>query len=158
MKDILFVCIGNGNIVGDSLGPLVGSFLKIYEKTNKNIEVLGTIDNSIGYKKLGKDLENIIREKKDRYIIVIDSALGEEKNIGKIMISKNRLYAGSGVNRAKVLKGDIVIRGIVGKNHNNIKLNIKELEKINQSKIEEIACKIIFEIILILESEHCFLL
>ena len=144
MKDILFVCIGNGNIVGDSLGPLVGSFLKIYEKTNKNIEVLGTIDNSIGYKKLGKDLKNIIREKKDRYIIVIDSALGEEKNIGKIMISKNRLYAGSGVNRAKVLKGDIVIRGIVGKNHNNIKLNIKELEKINQSKIEEIACKIIF--------------
>ena len=40
LKDILFVCIGNGNIVGDSLGPLVGSFLKIYEKTNK-IQIIG---------------------------------------------------------------------------------------------------------------------
>ena len=28
LKNILFLCIGDSNIVGDSLGPLIGSFIK----------------------------------------------------------------------------------------------------------------------------------
>ena len=40
MNNILFVCIGDSNIVGDSLGPLIGTFIqknKHIIQTNSNI-------------------------------------------------------------------------------------------------------------------------
>ena len=42
MNNILFVCIGDSNIVGDSLGPLIGTFIqknKHIIQTNSNINV-----------------------------------------------------------------------------------------------------------------------
>lgn len=152
MNNILFICIGNSNIIGDSLGPLVGSFFQSYKNNllnYYNIEIQGTMENPVGYKKINEILENI-ENKEYTKIIIIDSALGDEKNIGKILFNSSYLYAGSGVNYGKKLMGDIVIRGIVGKNHNNTKENIKELTNVNINIVEETALKTITTIIPIL--------
>lgn len=55
--------------------------------------------------------------------------------------------AGSGVNTGKKLIGDISIRGIVGKNYDDIKQNIQELENVSTNLVENMACKIIFKIL-----------
>lgn len=147
MNNILFLCIGDSNIVGDSLGPLIGSFIRRNKDsicTNINIEVIGTMKFPVGYKTINNIINNVA---KNTFIIIIDSALGSEKNIGKIIIDETSLCAGQGVNRGKYLSGDITIRGIVGKNHNNVKLNTLELQNVPSIQIENMAYKIISTII-----------
>ena len=156
MKKILFICIGNSNIIGDSLGPLIGSFLQEYANTilkNTKIEVQGTIENPIGYNRINKLEYN---NNKYTNVIIIDSALGNEKNIGKVLIDTSYLYAGNGTNDGKRLEGDIIIRGIVGKNHHNTKRNISELLQVNTHIIEQTATKIITTIIswLVVENKY----
>lgn len=141
LKSILFLCIGDSNIVGDSLGPLIGSFIEKNKQKYKNVKVIGTIENPIRY----KDIDKIKREK-SQHIIVIDSALGNEKNIGKLLINDSYLNAGTSINLGKKINGDIIIKGIVGKNHNNEKLNLVELKKVKYETINEIASRIIVTI------------
>lgn len=150
MDNILFLCIGDSNIIGDSLGPLIGSLIQKNKKSirrNINIEVIGTMELPIGYKNINSIINNI---KKNTFIVIIDSALGSENNIGKIIIDDSSLYAGKGVNEGKILNGDITIRGIVGKNHNNIISNAVELRNISVKRIDDIAYKIMNTIILFL--------
>lgn len=147
MNDILFLCIGDSNIVGDSLGPLIGTFIKQHKskiRTNMNIEVIGTMDFPVGYRMINNIIEELDT---NTFIIIIDSALGSRDNIGKIIIDDSNLCAGNGVNTGKYLSGDITIRGIVGKNYNNIQLNTKELQNISTKQIDEMAYKIISTII-----------
>lgn len=147
MDNILFLCIGDSNIIGDSLGPLIGSFIKKNKsmiQTNTNIDVMGTMEDPIGYQSI-KDV--IMKVKENTFIIIIDSALGSQKNIGKIIIDESDLCAGLGVNEGKYLYGDVTIRGIVGKNHNNVKSNTLELRNISTIKIDNMALKIISLII-----------
>lgn len=147
MNNILFLCIGDSNIVGDSLGPLIGSFIQRHKsaiKTNMNISVIGTMDLPVGYITIN-DIIDTFHE--NTFIIIIDSALGSSKNIGKIIIDESRLCAGQGVNKGKYLNGDITIRGIVGRNYNNVKLNSIELENVSLVRIENMANKIISDII-----------
>lgn len=147
MDHILFLCIGDSDIVGDSLGPLIGSFIQRHKakiNTNINIEVFGTMEFPLGYRKINNIIRNIPT---NTFIIIIDSALGSEANVGKIIIDDSNLCAGNGINKGKYLNGDISIRGIVGKNYNNIKLNTKELQNISVSQVDKMACKIISAII-----------
>lgn len=147
MDNILFLCIGDSNIIGDSLGPLIGSFIKKNKssiKRNINIEVIGTMEIPIGYKKINNIIKNI---EEDTFIIMIDSALGSENNIGKIIIDSSNLCAGKGLNKGKCLNGDITIRGIVGKNHNDKVSNAIELRNISANRIDNIAGQIINTII-----------
>ena len=146
-KKIVFICIGNSNIIGDCLGPLIGSYIiqniKDFNK-KKLIEVVGTMENPIGYNNL--DFLEYVKEKNNVYI-VIDSALGNKKYIGKIIINSKVLYAGKGLNKNFIIYGDYIIKGIVGNNFNNKILNLKELYNVQKSQIEEIANKIIKYII-----------
>lgn len=147
MNNILFLCIGDSNIVGDSLGPLIGSFIQRNKdtiQTSVNIEVIGTMDFPVNYITINNIINN---PKENTFIIIIDSALGSEKNIGKIIIDEDTLCAGQGVNKGKYLSGDITIRGVVGKNHNNAKLNTIELKNVSSVQIENMAYNIISTLI-----------
>ncbi len=149
MNNILFLCIGNSNIIGDSLGPLIGSFLQRYKKdicNNTNIDIVGTLSKPIGYSNINNSFKKSILKEEYSKIVIIDSALGTEKNIGKILINNSKLCAGNGVNIGKNLYGDIIIKGIVGKNHNNIKSNIIELNRVSPKIINSIASKILVQI------------
>ena len=131
MEEILILCIGDSKLIGDSLGPLIGSFLERNKSDiGNNVKVLGTLEKPIGYNDL-IEIAKHINYNKEYYTTIINTTL----------------CAGSGVNTGKKLIGDISIRGIVGKNYDDIKQNIQELENVSTNLVENMACKIIFKIL-----------
>ena len=145
MKNILFVCIGNGKIIGDSLGPLIGTVLEKNKRliqNNVNIEVIGTFENPILYYNVEEFIKNIDSQDYSE-IVIIDSALGSKENIGKVMITPAEILIGVGVNRGRMVKGDIILKGVVGINYNNISRNLIELESVEAKQVEKIADKML---------------
>lgn len=145
MKNILFVCIGNGKIIGDSLGPLIGTVLEKNKRliqNNVKIDVIGTFENPILYYNVEEFIKNIDSQDYSE-IVIIDSALGSKENIGKVMITPAEILIGVGVNRGRMVKGDIILKGVVGINYNNISRNLIELESVEAKQIEKIASKML---------------
>ncbi len=145
MKNILFVCIGNGKIIGDSLGPLIGTVLEKNKRliqNNVKIDVIGTFENPILYYNVEEFIKNIDSQDYSE-IVIIDSALGSKENIGKVMITPAEILIGVGVNRGRMVKGDIILKGVVGINYNNISRNLIELESVEAKQVEKIASKML---------------
>jgi putative sporulation protein YyaC len=110
-RPIVFVCIGTDRSTGDSLGPLVGSFLE--EKDVSSFHVYGTLDEPIHAVNLGERLKEIAVKHQDPYIIGIDACLGRMKNVGVIQVGNGPVKPGAGVNKELPAVGDIHITGIV---------------------------------------------
>ncbi|NYE06194.1 putative sporulation protein YyaC [Bacillus niacini] len=110
-RPIVFVCIGTDRSTGDSLGPLVGSFLE--EKDVPSFHVYGTLDEPIHAVNLGERLKEIAVKHQDPYIIGIDACLGRMKNVGVIQVGNGPVKPGAGVNKELPAVGDIHITGIV---------------------------------------------
>lgn len=145
MKNILFVCIGNGKIIGDSLGPLIGTVLEKNKRliqNNVKIDVIGTFENPILYYNVEEFIKKIDSQDYSE-IVIIDSALGSKENIGKVMITPAEILIGVGVNRGRMVKGDIILKGVVGINYNNISRNLMELESVEAKQVEKIADKML---------------
>lgn len=145
MEKILFICIGNSKIIGDSLGPLVGSIiLKNKEQIEKNvkIEVLGTITSPLVYSKIETTLKNINKNEYSK-IIIVDSALGNKNNIGEVSINNSNINVGKGINKGRLIHGDVIIKGIVAQNYHNVEKNIEALNKVTLEQIEIISKKVI---------------
>ena len=145
MKNILFVCIGNGKIIGDSLGPLIGTVLEKNKRliqNNVKIDVIGTFENPILYYNVEEFIKNIDSQDYSE-IVIIDSALGSKENIEKVMITPAEILIGVGVNRGRMVKGDIILKGVVGINYNNISRNLIELESVEAKQVENIASKML---------------
>ena len=145
LKNILFVCIGNGKIIGDSLGPLIGTVLEKNKRliqNNVKIDVIGTFENPILYYNVEEFIKNIDSQYYSE-IVIIDSALGSKENIGKVMITPAEILIGVGVNRGRMVKGDIILKGVVGINYNNISRNLIELESVEAKQVEKIASKML---------------
>lgn len=145
LKNILFVCIGNGKIIGDSLGPLIGTVLEKNKRliqNNVKIDVIGTFENPILYYNVEEFIKNIDSQDYSE-IVIIDSALGSKENIGKVMITPAEILIGVGVNRGRMVKGDIILKGVVGINYNNISRNLMELESVEAKQVENIADKML---------------
>lgn len=145
MENILFVCIGNGKIIGDSLGPLIGTVLEKNKRliqNNVKIDVIGTFENPILYYNVEEFIKKIDSQDYSE-IVIIDSALGSKENIGKVMITPAEILIGVGVNRGRMVKGDIILKGVVGINYNNISRNLIELESVEAKQVENIAGKML---------------
>jgi len=110
-RPIVFVCIGTDRSTGDSLGPLVGSFLE--EKDIPAFHVYGTLDEPIHAVNLSERLQEIALKHHDPYIIGIDACLGRMKNVGVIQVGDGPVKPGAGVNKELPAVGDIHITGIV---------------------------------------------
>ncbi|MEH7176264.1 spore protease YyaC [Neobacillus vireti] len=110
-RPIVFVCIGTDRSTGDSLGPLVGSFLE--EKDIPFFHVYGTLDEPIHAVNLTERLSEITLKHQDPYIIGIDACLGRMKNVGVIQVADGPVKPGAGVNKDLPAVGDIHITGIV---------------------------------------------
>ncbi|MFW6007872.1 MAG: spore protease YyaC [archaeon] len=111
-KELIIVCIGTDRSTGDSLGPLVGDWLK--DEIGDYVKIYGTLDEPVH----ATNLEEIKKEIKEQYnnplIIAIDAALSENNdNIGCICIDPSPIEPGSGVNKKLSPIGDISITGIV---------------------------------------------
>ena len=140
---IVFICIGSNKIVGDSLGPLVGTYLKkkFCERLYKNILVYGDLYEPVNFNNINQIIEMVEKYNKEYIKILIDSARGE--NTGEIIINTGDIYIGEGLDKAKKIDGDIYIKGIIGKNYNTISKNIIELRQQNFYMIDKMAKDIV---------------
>lgn len=104
-KNIVFACIGTDRSTGDSLGPLVGTYLE-----RLGYEVIGTLDAPLHAVNLEERVSGIGKEKT---IIAIDSCLGTSVRVGAIVAERGPLHPGAGVGKDLPPVGDIHIYGIV---------------------------------------------
>lgn len=111
IKPIVVACIGTDRSTGDSLGPLVGTFLS--EKTASPFFVYGTLENPIHAVNLQEKIEEIKEKHHDPFIIAVDACLGRMKNVGVVQIGDGPLKPGAGVNKTLPEVGNIHVTGIV---------------------------------------------
>lgn len=142
----VIVCIGTDRCIGDTLGPLVGTFLA---KSNFKYPFYGTLKNPIHAVNLKEEIRKINNLHKDPSIIAIDACLGEEKYIGSIQIRHSPIFPGKGVGKNLPSVGDISVVGIVDKftiddffQIRNIRLNLvmEMAEVIGKSLIKAAKC------------------
>lgn len=139
ISKLIFLCIGTDRITGDSFGPLVGYKLKrIFENYN-NIEVIGTLENTISMQNILYILDRIYKTYEDPFLIAIDAALSNKKDIGRIIVSKNKMNIGSSYKRKNIFVGDVSIKGIVSKDLRNPKYNFKMLQNTHLNLIMNMA-------------------
>lgn len=87
MYDYTFVCIGTNKLVTDSFGPRVGQKLQSSFALEPKIQVFGTMKKPVHFRN-AKILVNQL--KKDKQVILIDSALAKKARIGESYIGLGR--------------------------------------------------------------------
>lgn len=134
-ENTIIICIGTDRCIGDSLGPLVGTFLK---EKQFPLPVYGTISEPIHALNLESKLSQIKTKHPDAKIIGIDACLGPFSSIGEIQARDFPINPGKGVGKQLPQVGDISIIGIVDSSEDtelftnrNIRLNlIMQLSKV----------------------------
>jgi putative sporulation protein YyaC len=104
--DVVFLCIGTDRSTGDSLGPLVGTYLSGMGYQN----VYGTIDNPVHATNLDETIRKI---PKNKIVIAIDACLGQKTSVGFVQVIKGIINPGAGVGKELTPVGDYGICGIV---------------------------------------------
>ncbi|WP_124728579.1 spore protease YyaC [Staphylospora marina] len=109
--ELICVCIGTDRSTGDSLGPLVGSFLSRHPRPR--FRVYGTLDEPVHALNLSSTLETIRERHPDALVIAVDACLGQSRSVGWIQVGPGPVKPGAGVNKQLPEVGDIHITGIV---------------------------------------------
>lgn len=122
-EDTIFVCIGSKDVLWDSIGPRVGSFLK--ERMGEKY-VIGDLENNICCK---KDLRYYYPRVKNKYVVAIDSAISDQLLNGQIFVTEKPIIMGLGINRNKGIVGDIGIKAGIEKRLSNEKY-VLEMSKV----------------------------
>jgi putative sporulation protein YyaC len=104
--DVVFLCIGTDRSTGDSLGPLVGTYLTGLGYTN----VIGTLDDPCHAMNLQERAATIPADKK---VIAIDACLGKFDHIGTVTVINGSIKPGAGVGKNLGEYGDYSIQGVV---------------------------------------------
>lgn len=135
--ELVFLCIGTDRMTGDSFGPLVGTKLQelIGENNIFNINVYGTLSENVCYTNVKEEIKIINNIHKNACIIVIDAALSNEENIGKIFVQKEKMSLGKGLYKSKMEVGDISIKAVVGKSYKLSKYNFSSLQNISLNTV-----------------------
>lgn len=117
--NLLFVCIGNSNILWDSIGPLVGSNLK--KSIGKKL-VIGDLEKNICNK---TDLIYYYPRLKNKFIIAIDTALTQINLYEEIFITNAPIIMGKAFNKNKGTVGNI-----------GIKIAISDIKNVNYNYVK----------------------
>jgi putative sporulation protein YyaC len=110
-QPIIVVCVGTDRSTGDSLGPLVGTYLQRH--TLSGIHLYGTLDQPVHAVNLKDTLESIQLLHDNPFIIAIDACLGQLSSVGCIQIGNGPVKPGAGVNKDLPPVGNMHITGIV---------------------------------------------
>ncbi len=114
------VCIGSDLVLGDSLGPLVGTILS---RKSLSAYVYGTLNTPVTAKEISYIKDMISSVHGNSLIIAVDAAVGEPDSVGLIKVNKGGLMPGLGVNKDLGKIGDVSIIGVVAeKDFNNYSL------------------------------------
>ena len=110
-KDLVILCIGTSKILGDAFGPMVGSILK--ENYNLPVYVYGDLVHNITAQNLESYINMVKKYHKDCHMLVIDSALGDENEVGVIKIYNHGCAPRSAIENRFMVVGDSSILGVV---------------------------------------------
>ncbi|OIQ59777.1 hypothetical protein MOTE_10330 [Moorella thermoacetica] len=103
-------CIGTDRATGDSLGPLVGTFLKT---KHPEWPVYGTLAEPLHAFNLPETLEIIRTRHAGRPVVAVDSALGASESVGNICVRRGSCRPGSGLNKNLPAVGDAYLVGVI---------------------------------------------
>ena len=110
-KTPIIICIGSDLVIGDSLGPYVGTILN--EKLQGKAFVYGTLQNPITANEISVINSKIKKLHPNSQIIVIDAAVGYKSEVGYVKITDKGIKPGLGANKNLPRIGDVSIIGIV---------------------------------------------
>lgn len=105
----VILCIGTDRLIGDSLGPMVGTLLK---RSGCPFPVYGTLASPVHALNLRGQTAEIKTLYPDMPIIAVDASLGPDHRIGCISLHPHGLQPGAGVRKKLSCTGDISITGI----------------------------------------------
>lgn len=126
-KTPIIVCVGSDLVLGDSLGPLVGTLLK---KKGCGAFVYGTLNYPVTAKEVEYAKTYLKQMHPDCAIIAVDAAIGDSEDVGIIRVFDKGLKPGLGVNKDLGVIGDASVVGIVaGKSLKN--KNLFNLTRLN---------------------------
>lgn len=122
----VIVCIGTDSVSGDSLGPLVGTMLK---ERKVSAYIYGNLCKPITARE-APFLNDFLRgSHPDSKVIVIDSAIGHENEVGVVKVFNDGIKPGLGANKNLPKVGDISIIGIVSPK------SIRQLERLKRTRL-----------------------
>ena len=107
----VFLCIGTDLVTGDSLGPLVGTWLHC--SSAFPYTVYGTLSQPVHAMNLRETMSKVSFSHPDSPVIALDACLGRKKQLPYITIAPGALSPGAGVNKCLGTVGDISITGII---------------------------------------------
>lgn len=108
----VILCIGTDRIIGDSLGPLVGSLLQ--KSAPDSFLVYGTLSQTVHALNLPSIWAQIKKKHPRSPVIAVDASLGPYDRIGSVFVRPGSVSPGAGVHKDLPPIGDISITGIVG--------------------------------------------
>lgn len=109
-KTPIIICVGSDLVLGDSLGPLVGTMLT---RRNVNAYIYGTLNSPITAKEITCAKIHVKMLHPESFVVAIDAAVGSSEDIGLIKVSDKGLKPGLGVNKNLGVIGDCSIIGVV---------------------------------------------
>jgi len=108
----VIVCVGTDKVSGDSLGPMVGNYLR--HRYAVPCPVYGVEGRTVN----GVNLERYKAFLDAHYagvpVIAVDAALGEEDEVGKIRYRVGGVQAGGALGRRNATVGHLAVLGVVG--------------------------------------------
>lgn len=136
-SNIIFLCIGTSKIIGDAIGPMVGSNIKSLE--NEYVHIYGTVENNLNFNNAKKIIEDINSNYINPCIITIDAALSNNNNSGDIVLGKGFMKIGKALEKSLCFYSDINIKCVVGKYSYNKNRNFDILQKVRMEEITRIS-------------------
>jgi putative sporulation protein YyaC len=109
-NEVIILCVGSDRSTGDSLGPIVGTMLKEKEIP---FPVYGTLEKPVHAVNIKQILKEIYQTHKEPFILGIDACLGDERQIGFILLKEGSFIPGNALNKALPSVGDYHMKAIV---------------------------------------------
>lgn len=110
-RPVILICIGSDRSTGDSLGPLVGTFLE--NQTSEHFHVYGTLEKPVHALNLAETIHLIQTTHYRPLVIAIDACLGRLSSVGHVFFSEGPLSPGAGVQKELPAVGDFNIKAVV---------------------------------------------
>lgn len=134
-NSMYFVCIGTNRIIGDAFGPVVGSVLKKSLIEKSNVHILGDLDKCITYENINEVFNRSSLNSETNLVIVLDSALSNKDDIGKVFIQNRGLKYAESLKKENSVIGNISIKAVVGENTSNSAENFNNLKNVSLKQI-----------------------
>lgn len=139
----VILCIGTDRLIGDCLGPFLGTMLERAAKGR--LPVYGTLSDAVHALNLPNINEQIKKKHPHRAVIAVDASLGSPEQVGSVFVRSGSLRPGAGVCKTLPATGDISITGIVGACGSQPYLNLQTVRLSTIAAMADEICRCILD-------------